>query len=82
MTPAIVQIAHGMGEHAGRYREPLEPLMRAGWVIYANDHRGHGRGIRSRKTFRLEDCADDAAATLDLLGFLARMTRWSESCCA
>jgi 3-oxoadipate enol-lactonase len=26
------------------------------------DHRGHGRGIRSRRPFRLRDCADDAAA--------------------
>src|SRR6185369_11674268 len=43
VTPhAVLQVAHGMGEHAGRYREPLEPLMRAGWVIYASDHRGHG----------------------------------------
>ena len=25
----------------------------------AFDHRGHGTGIRSKKTFRLEDCADD-----------------------
>jgi len=32
------------------------------------DHRGHGRGIRSRRRFRLADCADDAAALLDELG--------------
>jgi 3-oxoadipate enol-lactonase len=36
--------------------------------VIAFDHRGHGRGIRSRKTFRLEDCADDAAAVCDALG--------------
>ena len=43
VTPhAVLQVAHGMGEHARRYREPLEPLMRAGWAIYASDHRGHG----------------------------------------
>lgn len=42
-TPhAILQVAHGMGEHARRYRAPLEPLMRAGWAVYADDHRGHG----------------------------------------
>lgn len=39
----VLQIAHGMGEHALRYRDVLEPLMDAGIVIYANDHRGHGR---------------------------------------
>jgi 3-oxoadipate enol-lactonase len=36
--------------------------------VVALDHRGHGRGIRSRKAFRLEDCADDAVAVCDVLG--------------
>ena len=36
--------------------------------VVALDHRGHGRGIRSKKTFRLEDCADDAAAVCEVLG--------------
>lgn len=35
--------------------------------VVAIDHRGHGRGIRSRRPFRLTDCADDAAALLDVL---------------
>lgn len=39
---AVLQVAHGMGEHARRYKPKLEPLMDAGIVIYANDHRGHG----------------------------------------
>ena len=40
---AIVQIAHGMGEHAARYRRLAEALTDAGYVVYASDHRGHGR---------------------------------------
>jgi 3-oxoadipate enol-lactonase len=36
--------------------------------VVAVDHRGHGGGIRSRKLFRLADCADDAAAVADALG--------------
>ena len=44
-----------------------EPLGEHHRVI-AVDHRGHGRGIRSRRAFRLEDCADDAVAVLDALG--------------
>ena len=36
--------------------------------VLAIDHRGHGRGIRSRKRLRLEDCADDAVAACDALG--------------
>lgn len=39
----LLQISHGMGEHALRYREPLQPLIDAGIAIYANDHRGHGK---------------------------------------
>lgn len=36
--------------------------------VLAMDLRGHGRGIRSSRRFRLSDCADDAAALLDVLG--------------
>ncbi len=32
--------------------------------VVSIDHRGHGRGMRTRSRFRLEDCADDAAALL------------------
>lgn len=39
----ILQVAHGMGEHALRYLEPLTPIIESGIVVYANDHRGHGR---------------------------------------
>ena len=40
---AIVQIAHGMGEHAARYARLAAALVDRGYVVYANDHRGHGR---------------------------------------
>ncbi|MGO4594683.1 alpha/beta hydrolase [Leifsonia sp. 2TAF2] len=40
---AVVQLAHGVGEHAGRYRELAEHLARAGFLVYADDHLGHGR---------------------------------------
>lgn len=39
---AIVQLEHGMGEHAARYRRFAEALNGAGYVVYADDHRGHG----------------------------------------
>jgi alpha-beta hydrolase superfamily lysophospholipase len=38
----VVQIAHGMGEHTQRYRPVAQALARAGYVVYGNDHRGHG----------------------------------------
>lgn len=36
--------------------------------VVALDQRGHGRGMRTWKRFRLADCADDAAALVDELG--------------
>ena len=41
-----------------------EPLAAAGYRVIAMDHRGHGRGLRSRSLFRLADCAADCAAVL------------------
>lgn len=41
-----------------------DALADAGYRVLAVDHRGHGRGIRSHVPFRLEDCAEDAAALL------------------
>ncbi|HUD39447.1 MAG TPA: alpha/beta hydrolase [Streptosporangiaceae bacterium] len=39
---AAVQITHGMGEHAQRYDHVADALTDAGYVVYAQDHRGHG----------------------------------------
>jgi len=44
--------------------EPLGEHFR----VLAPDHRGHGRGLRPSKGFRLEDCADDVAAIADVFG--------------
>ena len=42
-TPrAVVQIAHGLGEHALRYEYLAQALVTAGYSVYADDHRGHG----------------------------------------
>lgn len=40
---AIVQIAHGLGEHFKRYARLAAALNAAGYAVYGNDHRGHGQ---------------------------------------
>ncbi len=45
----------------------MSPLAEQFRVV-APDLRGHGRGIRSWRPFRLEDCADDLAGLVTALG--------------
>ncbi len=40
---AVVQIAHGAAEHALRYERFAKFLNQHGYVVYADDHRGHGK---------------------------------------
>jgi len=41
----VVQISHGMAEHALRYGRFAKALNKAGYAVYAHDHRGHGNTI-------------------------------------
>lgn len=47
---AAVVLAHGYGEHAGRYGPLARALTRGGYALFALDQRGHGRsgGERAR----------------------------------
>jgi len=45
---AAVQLTHGMGEHARRYEHVAQALNEAGFVVYAQDHRGHGASARGQ----------------------------------
>jgi alpha-beta hydrolase superfamily lysophospholipase len=40
---AAVQVAHGAAEHALRYERFARFLTASGYVVYADDHRGHGK---------------------------------------
>ncbi|WP_371803201.1 lysophospholipase [Candidatus Lokiarchaeum ossiferum] len=48
ITPkGLIQIVHGMAEHALRYDFLAEALTDEGFVVYAEDHRGHGKTMES-----------------------------------
>jgi alpha-beta hydrolase superfamily lysophospholipase len=48
-TPrAVVQISHGIGEHARRYAPLAADLNAAGFAVMADDHRGHGETGRQQ----------------------------------
>ncbi|GAB6269196.1 MAG: alpha/beta hydrolase [Smithella sp.] len=49
VVKGAVQIAHGMAEHAARYERFAEALTKAGYAVYANDHRGHGKTAGSQE---------------------------------
>lgn len=40
---AILQLTHGLGDHALRYEQVAQELAAAGYTVYADDHRGHGQ---------------------------------------
>jgi alpha-beta hydrolase superfamily lysophospholipase len=45
---AVVQVQHGLAEHAARYRRFAEALTAAGYLAYAPDGRGSGRTAAGR----------------------------------
>ena len=47
-SKAVVQVVHGFAEHSGRYMNVVNQLTPLGYVIYANDHRGHGKSDGKR----------------------------------
>ena len=64
----VVLLLHGYTATADLNWVTSYSSLRSYYRVLAIDHRGHGRGIRSRRPFRLEDCADDAAAACAALG--------------
>ncbi len=65
---AVVVIAHGAGEHSGRYAHVAARLVDEGYAVYTLDHRGHGRSEGTRAVI---DRLDNAVEDLDQLIALA-----------
>jgi pimeloyl-ACP methyl ester carboxylesterase len=67
-TAPPVLLLHGWTVSADLNFFSLYEELAARHRVIALDHRGHGRGMRPRTPFSLEECADDAAALLGELG--------------
>jgi alpha-beta hydrolase superfamily lysophospholipase len=52
---AVVILAHGIGEHSGRFAHVAAYLTAHGYALYALDHRGHGRSGGERMQVRSFD---------------------------
>ncbi len=48
---ARMVIAHGLGEHSGRYRNVVERMLPNGISVWVSDHRGHGKAKASADMF-------------------------------
>lgn len=43
----VIQIAHGMAEHHERYEDFISVLNDNGYIVYINDHLGHGKSVNN-----------------------------------
>ncbi|WP_207643664.1 alpha/beta hydrolase [Desnuesiella massiliensis] len=47
----IIQLVHGSCEHSARYADFANFITEKGYVVYSNDHRGHGLSANSSEDF-------------------------------
>jgi 3-oxoadipate enol-lactonase len=66
-APVLI-LLHGLGATADLNWWFAYKTLSRHFRVLAIDHRGHGRGVRPERHFRLADCADDAVAAADMLG--------------
>ena len=67
----VVQIFHGLGEHAARYGRFADAATAAGYAVCAHDHRGHGPQAETIGNFAPHDgwrlLVDDARLVFEAL---------------
>ncbi len=66
-APTVV-LLHGLTASGGLNWFQVFGALGEHYRVLAVDHRGHGRGLRTRRRFTLADCADDVAALMDVEG--------------
>jgi alpha-beta hydrolase superfamily lysophospholipase len=65
---ARMVIAHGLGEHSGRYGNVIERVVPNGFSVWAPDHRGHGRsGGRRGHVLNFAQYLSDLRLTVELV---------------
>lgn len=69
----VVQIAHGVAEHGTRYDRLAQALNAAGYLVHANDHRGHGRSVVSEDDLGNFGFAGFAGLIADVAAYGARI---------
>jgi len=68
-TRHVVVIAHGYGEHIGRYEHVADRLFRNGATVWGPDHLGHGRSDGERALVRdFEHVVDDLHHVVSMAG--------------
>jgi alpha-beta hydrolase superfamily lysophospholipase len=72
---AVVRLTHGMGEHALRYEPLAQELTSRGYVVYAQDHRGHGATMAADGGEPGEIGADGWIALVTDIGLLGDLAR-------
>lgn len=70
---ACLLIAHGMAEHAGRYKHFAAAMTAAGYELWAPDHRGHGKTAAEGELGWLAERDGFKRVVADLGGLAARI---------
>src|ERR1700722_6044505 len=55
----VITLAHGYGEHSGRYAYVASRLIAGGYAVYAPDHNAHGRSEGKRGRVSLAAAISD-----------------------
>lgn len=66
-TPVgVIQLAHGVCEHIGRYDDFARFLVSKGWVVCGNDHLGHGKSAFSEELLGMVEPGDNVNMVRDM----------------
>jgi len=71
---AIIQVVHGLGEHADRYARFAAAAVGRGYAVCAHDHRGHGRHAEHPGYFAVNKGWDRVVNDVDVVNEYVRET--------